>query len=201
MSVKRASPAAFTLLPRGLEVTPADLFTVQPSAITNQIRSQVNRAGADEASGWLVAGIHSEFDPTAELFTLHVHGIAARGMIDVVDELRSTRPYCRRPPSEASDDRVAQRIRMTRKPLTDLPRPLTYLWQSFWPSKARGDDSDDDVGFGQLHRDKRRIPEPYHTQMLLWLDRQRIEDMTLLINLSIGRDGFSPSARSYINRG
>ena len=195
MSVRRASPCTATLIPRGVEVRPAGLSGCTAKALMNRLRSQVKRAEASLAAdgrlcgddhGWLVAGLHNEFDPTAKLYQLHYHVIASGQMIAVLDELRNQRTYKHQP-----GDRVRDRVRMSRKPLDNLPAPLGYPWQLFWPARARSDGSDDDIGFKQLHRGKRRLPEPYHTQMLLWLDRQRIEDMTLLIGLRIGRDGFA----------
>ena len=193
-----------TLIPRSLEVRPADLGRWTATNLMNRFRSQIKRAEtrlkADPklplktlSPGWLLAGLHCEFDPTAKLFQFHYHCIAAGHMIAVLDGLRTESLYRR-----AANDRVRDRVRMSRKPLDRLPAPLGYPWQLFWPARARGDGTDDEVGFNQLHRMKRRIPEPYHTQQLLWLDRQRIEDMTLLMGLRIGPDEF---VRTYTNDG
>jgi hypothetical protein len=85
--------------------------------------------------------------------------------------------------------RVRRPVRRSRKPLADLPRPLAYIWQGWWPAHARGDGSTAE-GNNQRHRRKRHIPEPFHSQSLLWLDRERIDDMTLMIGLYVGSEGF-----------
>lgn len=93
MTVSRASPAAFRLIPRGLEVAPADLRACSGSTLMNRLRSQLVRAGSAEALGWLIAGLHCEYDPTADLLQFHFHGLASSGMIDVIDTLREQIPY------------------------------------------------------------------------------------------------------------
>ena len=202
MRIRRASPCTATLIPRGLEVRPCDLDSCNGADLTNRFRSQIKREEAKLARdrrtthlprGWLLAGVHCEFDPTAELFQFHYHCIAADHMIAVLDELRNQPLY-----RHLKGDRVRDRVRISRKPLNNLPAPLGYPWQLFWPSRARGDGTDDEVGFNQLHRMKRRIPDPYHTQQLLWLDRQRIEDMTLMMGLRVGPNGF---VKTYTNDG
>jgi len=190
---RRTHVVTATLIPRGLEVRPADLDNWTSAAILNRLRSQITRAEAiaTEAGnlrgakrGWLLAGMHCEFDPTGQLYQFHYHALASGHMIRVLDSLRAKPLYRRK-----TRDRVRDRVRMSRKPLNNLPAPLGYPWQLFWPNRARGDGSDDGIGFNQLNRRKRRLPEPYHTQMLLWLDRQQIEEMTLMIGLRVGRGG------------
>lgn len=193
MKIERAPVVTATHIPRGVEVQAPNLDAITAKETMNRFRSQVVRTEAalrkvgelnGVRRGWLLAGFHNEFDPTAELYTPHYHSIASGHMIAVLDAMRNSRLYRPRP-----DDRVRHRVRISRKPLHTLPAPLGYPWQLFWPSRARNDGSDDSVGFTQLRRGKQRLPEPYHTQALLWLDRQRIEDMTLMIGLRVGRDG------------
>ena len=76
---------------------------------------------------------------------------------------------------------------MSKKPLFNLPEPLTYVVQSSYPHRPTFVDKD-----GELRRGtrKRRIPEPYHTQWLLWMDRWSIDDMLLLSGLRVTRSGF-----------
>ena len=84
--------------------------------------------------------------------------------------------------------RARHPVRRSRQPLTDLPRPFAYLWQGWWPAHRRGDGSGVE-GSNQRHRRKRQIPEPFHSQSLLWLDRERIDDTTLLMGLYVGKQG------------
>lgn len=190
------------MIPRDLEVQPQNLEKWTAAALINRLRSQIKRAEATLAKiggggslkrGWLIGGLHCEFDPTAALYQFHYHLIASDHMIAVLDQMRKQRIYRRQP-----GDRVRDRIRMSRQPLDNLPAPLSYPWQLFWPARARGDGSDDEIGFSQLHRLKRRIDDPYHTQTLLWLDQQRVEDMTLLMGVRVGAGGF---VKTYMNEG
>jgi hypothetical protein len=86
---------AFTLIPTGLLVRPGDLTGIQAGPLMNRLRAQLNRAGAASANGWLIAALHCDFDPTAELFQFHYHGIAAGEMVEVIERLRGQGPYKR----------------------------------------------------------------------------------------------------------
>ena len=87
--------SAFTLIPGGLQVRPEDLDRYRARQLMNRLRAQLNRAGAGTASGWLVAALHCDFDPTAELYQFHYHRVAAGGMIGDIDRLRLQTPYKR----------------------------------------------------------------------------------------------------------
>lgn len=176
--------SSFTAIPRGWSFSPETLETADPSKLLARFRSQLNRAGAKEADGFLIAHLHGEFDPQDRVFKIHAHGIAAGGMIAVIDRLRTT-------PSYASDELVRVRMHIRRKPLKDIPYPLGYPFKSYWPCRRIGAVGDE----GLIKRQRRhgRIPEPYHSQVLLWLDRWSASDLTLLMNLRVGRDGFVAS--------
>jgi len=75
---------------------------------------------------------------------------------------------------------------MTRAPLTNMPAPATYVMQSYWPSRAYFLDAD---GKERRVRRKRAIPEPYHSKLLLWMDRWEPKDLALLIGLRVTREG------------
>lgn len=186
--------SSFTAIPRGWSFSPGTLETADPQKLLSRLRSQLNRAGAKDADGFLIAHLHGECEPQDRRYQLHAHGIAAGGMIAVLDRLRAT-------PSYTSDGLVRGRMHISRKPLRDIPYPLGYPFKSYWPCRRIGMVGGE--GLIKRQRGHHRIPEPYHSQVLLWLDRWSASDLTLLMNLRVGRDGFvaSPPKKSTNSRG
>jgi hypothetical protein len=162
--------------------TPEQLLEADAKAICNSFRVDLHRAGSGDADGWIFATMHGSWDAATHEFQIHFHLLAAGGMIEVIDALRKRPKYrsSRGPPD--GWDPVHQRVRIERKPLTNLPSPITYVVQSFWDAKTT---------HSRLHgRDhgqgrKRRIPEPYHAMSLLWLDRWTLDDLCVRVNLNI----------------
>lgn len=183
--------SSFTAIPRGWNCSPEALETADPKKLLARFRSQLNRAGAKDANGFLIAHLHGEFEPQGRVYQLHVHGIAAGEMIAVIDRLRKT-------PSYTSDGLVRGRMHISRKPLKDIPYPLGYPFKSYWPSRRIGTVGHE--GLIKRQRGHHRIPEPYHTQVLLWLDRWSASDLTLLMNLCVGRDGFVASPPKNVHQ-
>ena len=149
------------------------------------LRSDLNRCGAKDADGFLFAALHGEFEPTEEVYRLHWHLLISGGMIEVVDRLRDRPKYRSR---NGDGEAVRQRVRIGRKSLEQLPRPLTYLLQSWWPSRWIGHVGDGEV---KRQRQRTRIPEPHHSENLVWLDQQRIDDLVLLRRLRVTNAGFN----------
>jgi hypothetical protein len=183
---------SFTVLPKGWDFTPETLHQADPKKLLERFRSQLRRKGSDNAVGSLIAGLHGEFEPEAGIYQLHLHGLADREMIEILDSLRPMPAYRRRP-------LVTSPIRIARQPLEDLPYPLGYPFKSYWPSRRIGPVGDH--GAIKRERDHRRIPEVYHSQVLLWLDRWSLTDTILLMNMRVGTDGFviptDPNAHQF----
>ena len=180
--------SVFTAIPRGWEFTPEQLNDVSPIALMEEFRSALNRDGAAEADGYLAAFLHGEFEPNRQVYQLHLHGLAAGSMIEVLERLKQRASYkSTRPTNSAEAETVRQRLSISRKPLTNLPGRVTYCIQSFWPARRIG--SVDDQGTVKRGRQKRRIPEPFHTQVLLWLDKWNLENISVLRNLSVTKNG------------
>lgn len=177
-----AAPArvtTFTAIKRGWELTPEQLLEADLDKLLSGFLSDLNRRGAAQASGWLIAFLHGEYETPAGIFRLHLHGIVSGDMITVLDELRKGRKYKYRP-----DDSVRFRLRIARKPLTNLPHSLTYCFKSYWPWKHVV------VGANGKRRTRRhkRIPEPYHTLVLLFLDRHQPSDFVVLQHVAVARN-------------
>lgn len=176
-----------TIIPATWEFWPWVLEEIDPAKFMKALRSAFHSRGAAVANGWFIGFIHGEFDPISDVFRLHVHGFAYGGMVEVVDRLRMLPNYSTQfylPDGELNP--VYRRVMIGRKPLTNVPHAVTYALQSYWPSRALIIRDD---GKRIRARQKQRIEEPYHSQVLLWLDRWRIEDLTLMIGLRVTGNG------------
>ncbi len=184
---------AVTIIPVTWEFAHRELGGVLPMLLLAALRASLYEKGAAQANGWLICFIHGEYDAIAKVFRLHVHGYAYGEMVQVVDRLRllpnyKTQRYLR----DGSLSPVYRRVQIRRKPSTSLPKQVTYRLQSYWPSRAIIIRDDKRI----RARQKQRIDEPYHSQMLLWLDQWKISDLTLMIGLRVTKDGLIQTKRS-----
>lgn len=193
---------AFTIIPASWEFMGDDLHLADPAKMLERFRAQLNRSGASKASGFIFCGIHGEFEPNEKMFRLHIHGIAGGAMLKVIDRLRKLDDFKSiRRDVAAGNHRVFHRVQIKKTPLTNLPSPLTYTLQSFWPARAIWtDDATVSSKPGRRRqRQKRRLTEPYHTDFLLWIDRWTIKDLTLLIGLRVTKFGLKATKPPYTN--
>ncbi|WP_408587698.1 hypothetical protein [Novosphingobium sp.] len=184
--VKTHKVRSFTIIPASWEYQADRLAEADPVAMIKALRAALYGRAAGQASGWLIAFVHSEHDPIGDVFRFHVHGIAYGGMIEVVDRLRTLPNYrSRLHLPDGSRSPVYRRVRRNRRRLRNLPTPITYLLQSFWPARA----VISAAGSRYRVRRKGRIKEPRHSQVLMWLDKHRLEDLTLMIGLRATQNG------------
>lgn len=188
--------ATFTLLPRRWEFQGGQLHQADPNKLLAQLRIALHRAGASKANGWLFIGLHGEHEPAEDVYVLHAHGLAVGDMINVVDRLRHT-GLARSVRVKGANEKVFQRVRLSRAPLRFLPEPLTYVLQGFWPERTRFQKPDGGVA---RQRRKRRIEEPRHTEVLLWLNRWRLNELTLLVGIRATAMGFRRTRFPYANQ-
>jgi hypothetical protein len=147
---------SFTILNQRWCLSPAELLATSASKIKEQFARDLRRAGVD---GPLVAFLHGEFDPVNELYTLHTHGACLRHEYENMRSL-SRRwgyvPSISGAPSIRCDD------------VMDRLTQLSYLEKAFWPER------DVNVVGDQIDRARNplRVREPFHSIMLIWLDRQ-----------------------------
>jgi hypothetical protein len=158
----------FTIVNAKWTYTPEELDRVTAAQIRNQLRTHLNRVCILSMPGPFICFLHGEFEPTSGLYVLHFHGVTTSAKAAALDRLKNRLGYI---PTHTG----AAPIR--REQVRDRATQFTYLLKSYWPSKAVRDVSD---GVMQRDRKGRRIPEPYHTQHLLWLDRQNLADLTLM---------------------
>jgi hypothetical protein len=181
------SATTFTIIPRGWDFTPEELASAIPRLLLAAFLTDLYRKGTASAGGWLYAFIHGEFDPVAGVFRLHVHGACSLEMVPVLDRLRKLPKYksARKLPNGEWDP-VFRRVWIRRKALFNLPHPITYLMQAFWPARPIYIDTE---GKRRRVRAKQAIPDPYHSIALLWLDRWQLKDLTLLVGLRVTKAG------------
>lgn len=176
----RSNFNTFTVFPRDWVVTAEQLMGLDPRMLLLAFLSVLNRLGLRRVRAFLVIAIHGEYDAATGLFHLHIHGLADQAAIAVLDLLRALPNFrCRRSLGEK------QRVRIGRTPMTNLPYPLTYILQPYWPRRWRATVE----GVQRRGKIRHRIPEPHHTMLLLWLDQWSAQDMMLMVGTSVGRSG------------
>jgi hypothetical protein len=170
-----------TLLPLAWEFKVHELGRANPKKLLAQLRSTLNRLGAGEADGFLIAVLHGEFEPESQIYRLHVHGVVGGGMVTIVDKLRGLEGYKPR-----QDVKRPVKLQLLKNP----QRQLSYILKSYWPSRRIGPVGPD----GHVKkRDRRvhRIKEPYQTQYLLWLDHYELSDIVLMLRCKATSEGIS----------
>lgn len=176
-----------TIIVRTWEYSPEELLAVNPRKLMKAFRTDLYRAGIKVIDGWLFAYLHGEFDPIAKVFRLHLHLALTKSLVPVIDRLRTKRNYrSTRLLPDGSPSPVFRRVWVRRKPLINMPEPVTYVVQSFWPARPI---HIDDQGRRSRLRQKGAIREPFHSRVLLWLDRWKVEDLTLMVGLKVTRAG------------
>lgn len=174
--------ALCTIISRHWEHPASDLHLFHPRSFLDGVKSQLRYHG-DEKGGYLAGALHSEFVPETNTFRMHLHAIAAGPKIDDVDRMRSS-PMLKSYVDTLGDRSIKKRAVKIQRALTNYPDPLTYALQAFAPARVFGS-----PGNGEQRGRRRRIPEPWHSQYLLWLDQYRLEDLVLLIGVRVTKDG------------
>ena len=170
-----------TLLPRSLELPGDGLDGFDPAAAKNALRSYLVRRGIAKCNGWLIAGLHGEYDSIRKVWRIHWHLLVCGDAILIVDGLRNE-------PDFKSIRGETPRVRMTREPLTDIPRIASYLLQSWWPNRPKGIFADN-LAEGRTSF-RSRLPREQETIWLLWIDKLKLSDLTLLIGVRRSPSGF-----------
>lgn len=164
------APSTFTVWGRGMEIAGKGLSKLDPNAFARAFRADLYRGGAKGSGGYIFAFLDAEFNPAEDVWKFHWHGLADGELKGVLDQLRNSRKYGR--PKD---------IRISRKPLTNLPEPLTYLIKPFWGSRWHG-------LIGEKicrQRWRSRIAEPRHSELLLWLNQWSPADLSVLVGFEV----------------
>ncbi len=172
----------FTLMPVCWEIPAEELVDLDVCRIKNAFRAQLLHYGSDEADGYLFAGIDGEFYEPEGVFRLHYHGLAAGGMIDVVERLRGCRKF--KPTGVTKSGKRRTVLQM--KKVKDQPEPYTYSMKSSWFVNSF---KCSETGKEKRLRTPHRIPNPHQARYLHWLDKWRLEDLTVMVGLRVEKEG------------
>lgn len=178
--------ATFTLVSGSWTITASALPSIDPNDLLNGIRSDFIRAGVDLSNGALFMAIDGAFERNRSLYQLHVNGVALGTAIDAIEKLRALDKYRRIESCTATTLPIYRPIVLSRQALTNLPSTLAYRLKHYWPCTWLPMD-----GSTNRSRNEQRIPEPYHSQWLLWMDRWELSDLTLLMGMFVGKGSFT----------
>lgn len=163
----------FTAIPFSGEIAAGKLGEVDARAVKERFRQQINRLNMVHRSGFLIAVLEAEFEPISKLLRFHWHGVAAGSYVTALEQLSALSAYRQR-------DQVKRPFQVNRlKSDMDRPKAVSYLLKSHWKQRRIGPVGDE----GEVKRERkyRRIGEPYHSHVLLWLDRHSVSDITLFM--------------------
>lgn len=187
--------STFTVFPPlGWRVASEDLAGVEPAKLFEQFRSHLSRqkdAPADD--GWLFAGLHGEYGEDGNVggfFDLHLHGVVAGSIIERLEALRRTKTF-----GPGIHDRTKSAIQIEQVQLRDPLIAIGYCMQSWWPWRSYLNPQT--LTLDRMSR--RRIPEPHHTRMLLWLNQYKLKHLTKLIGLEVRSKQLIRTRAAYIN--
>jgi hypothetical protein len=180
----------FTLISSRWTTLGEDLRSLDPVKLLQGVRSDLNRAGASEADGSIFMGLDGTYDLRRSVFQPHIHGLATGSMIEVVDGLRRLKKFKPVKAGTAVQPPIHRPIQVRRAQLVNLPHPLTYLMKSYWACPWHNEQGTaSSIREGHLVR----IPEPFHSDWLIWLDRWRLSELTLMMGMYVGCEGFALS--------
>lgn len=185
------------LRPIGIQIAAADLPALKPrERLLHPLQVEFDRAGITAADGFLTVGLHGEFDSRRQIYDLHFHLSGHGDKIEALEALRGLDRYQWTPGGFLPDGRkqAARLVKPRLKP-EQLPDRLTYTLQSYWPHSPTGKFGGSDT-MRRKHR-AGRIPEPFHTQWLLWLDRQNVSDLMFTQGLKLTSGGLQPVGGVY----
>ena len=168
-----------TVIYSGWAFSPADLDGVTATQVKAQFRQHLNRVGVPKVPGPLFAVLHGEFEPTSGLYRLHFHILTTAAKAAALKACLTSETI----KGYAITATGAAPVRRSR--VRDRGRQFSYLAKSYWPSRPVVMID----GRPKRVRKPRRIPEPFATQVLLWLDRQSFADLVLLNDVWSPRKG------------
>lgn len=168
------------------------LLQSDPRKLIAAFKQHLLRHGAQNATGWLIGFVHGDFDPDTRQYQLHLHLVAAEGMLNVLRRLKTSSKFRSERPEGRKSGTVYQKVHF-RRMLDNVPYTLTYRFQSYWPKKITVNIGDSENPRMVRRKGRGRIPEPYHVLSLLWLDKWRLQDLVLLMKLSVTTKGLTRS--------
>jgi hypothetical protein len=139
------------------------------------------RAGVSRAAGWAYLVLDTEYIEHLDAYAFHAH-VATKGAVaGVVSNLRERRAF----DWESAAHGLAKRpIQLKRVLMGQEARTINYLVKTFHGKRVYVEEN------GEYVRTGRRvaIPEPRHSEYLMWLSRWKIEDFVLGVHLYFSTD-------------
>lgn len=187
-----------TVMVRGWQFEPRELHRVDPRRLLEQFRADLNRCGLSKTDGFAFFGLHGEYNSLTGKFDLHIHGVYAGGIGDVLQALRKRPKYRPVVIEHEGARKKVNRVKVSTRPMENMPYPITYVLQSWWPRR----DTFIDGEKGKMKRSSRkRIPHSPHARWLLWMDRWTVSDLTLMVRMRVTKKGLvRAEKRTRINR-
>ena len=165
-----------TVINRRWTLTPATLDRVTAKKLKNRFRTDLNRTGILKMPGPFIAILHGEFEPESGLYVLHFHILTTAEKDEALKRLKSLNGY---QPTQSGAAPVFSR------PVRDRRKQFSYLLKAYWPARTIRMVS----GAPKRDRGHHRIPEPFGSQVLLWLDRQQLRDLVIMNDCWSPRNG------------
>ena len=152
-------------------VPAAKLHTLNPRALINRTRRQLERAGFDKTNCFLIGAVDGEWDEGWAVFQPHIHAVTWGVKKKNLERLIKSWP--RQP-------RVRSRKRL--EPIDDLPRIVAYLEKSYWPCVARRNNPR-----GVHPHSKRRLSKKLELEVLYWFRNCQAADLRLMFGTKLYR--------------
>ncbi|WP_242193633.1 hypothetical protein, partial [Sphingomonas hankookensis] len=176
-----------TLIPVGLALTIDELMHMDPQVPKQQLRVILGRCGANPGvAGWACGYLDGEYNPATGLFQLHWHLIVTGDLVKVFERLKGRTAYKSVKRVADSPDGVATRVHIQEVDDPLNPQVITYAFKGSWYARWRGEAGDNGDEARCVVGPRTRIPEPYHSQWLLWMDKWAFDHMLININLRLG---------------
>lgn len=174
-----------TLIPMNNRIPAEKLSRMQARLEKKRLRNDLDRAGGTKAQGWLVGGLHGEYDPARDEYSPHQHVVFSAGMLPVIERLRKSGKYKLTNIVERDHTNSVAPIRIKPISYDDLRYTLSYVTQSWWPRRDWLPGAE-----GKPVRGPRmRLPLQRHVEWLLWMDSQKFSDIVLLYHLQVNKVG------------
>lgn len=182
-----------TLIPVGLACTTEELKNLDPKDLAQRVRVTLGLCGAKRGvAGWAFGYLDGEYNPATGMIQLHWHVIVTGDLLAAFERLKNRSAYRSVKRACDSPDGVATRVHIETvddPQNTVSPRRISYMLKGSYYARWRGEIGDIGEGKRRSQKQRGRIPEPHHSRVLLWLDQWQVQDMTLLINLRLGKSG------------
>ncbi|MGB7371840.1 hypothetical protein [Erythrobacter sp.] len=168
----------FTIVRREWACHPAELDEVDIARFKRMLRKNLEDTAVELIEGFLVGRFEASYDPLAQCYQFHIHGVATGDYIDAINKLKGRRSYTPWP-DMAGIPGCKKPVANPDLPIEDAVRAVTYGLKGYWELRNAGR--------------AKRLQGDEHTRSLLFLDRHRPEDLFLLMGVQVKGGAFDLS--------